>query len=65
VSLVAYAVGGAFLDLAYYDLPYNIMIIVVLTYAWVRRRAWETEPVAQPGRWRIPGLAGPAPTVAR
>lgn len=65
VSLVAYAVGGTFLDLAYYDLPYNIMIMVVLAYAWVRRRAWETEPAQPAGRWRIPGLAGPAPTVAQ
>lgn len=31
VSLVGYAVGGAFLGLAYFDLPYHLMIIVVLT----------------------------------
>lgn len=31
VSLVGYAVGGAFLGLAYFDLPYHIMIIIVLT----------------------------------
>ncbi|MEL4178447.1 putative O-glycosylation ligase, exosortase A system-associated [Roseateles sp. PN1] len=30
VSLVGYFVGGAFLSLSYYDLPYNIMILVVL-----------------------------------
>jgi probable O-glycosylation ligase (exosortase A-associated) len=30
VSLVGYAVGGAFLSLAYFDLPYNMMILVVL-----------------------------------
>ncbi|MDP2881161.1 MAG: putative O-glycosylation ligase, exosortase A system-associated [Azonexus sp.] len=29
-SMVGYAVGGAFLSLAYFDLPYNIMIIVML-----------------------------------
>lgn len=29
-SMVGYAVGGAFLSLAYFDLPYNIMIIVLL-----------------------------------
>ncbi|MDR0775285.1 MAG: putative O-glycosylation ligase, exosortase A system-associated [Azonexus sp.] len=29
-SMVGYAVGGAFLSLAYFDLPYNIMIIVIL-----------------------------------
>jgi putative inorganic carbon (HCO3(-)) transporter len=31
VSLIGYAVGGAFLSLSYFDLPYNIMAIVVLT----------------------------------
>src|SRR5574340_123711 len=30
VSLVGYAVGGAFLGLAYFDLPYHIMIMIVL-----------------------------------
>jgi len=31
VSLVGYAVGAAFLDLAYYDVPYNLLIALVLT----------------------------------
>jgi probable O-glycosylation ligase (exosortase A-associated) len=31
VSLVGYAVGGAFLNLAYYDVPYNLLVVVVLT----------------------------------
>lgn len=30
VSLIAFASGGAFLSLAYFDLPYNVMAIVVL-----------------------------------
>ncbi|MHB1052268.1 MAG: putative O-glycosylation ligase, exosortase A system-associated [Thiobacillus sp.] len=30
VSLVGYAAGGAFLGLAYFDLPYHLMIIIVL-----------------------------------
>jgi probable O-glycosylation ligase (exosortase A-associated) len=34
-SLVGYAVGGAFLGLAYFDLPYHIMIIIVLTAKFV------------------------------
>lgn len=29
VSLIGFAVGGAFLSLAYFDLPYNIIVIVV------------------------------------
>jgi probable O-glycosylation ligase (exosortase A-associated) len=31
VSLIGYAAGGAFLGLAYFDLPYHLMIIVLLT----------------------------------
>lgn len=31
VSLVGFATGGAFLGLAYFDLPYHLMIIVLLT----------------------------------
>lgn len=44
VCLLGYAVGGAFLSLAYFDLPYNVMVMVVLAKNWVERRAWETEP---------------------
>ena len=35
VSLVGYAVGGAFLSLAYFDLPYNIVALIVLTKRWL------------------------------
>lgn len=35
VSLIGYAVGGAFLSLAYFDLPYNLLVLVVLTRRWV------------------------------
>jgi len=45
VSLVGYAVGGAFLSLAYFDLPYNILILVVLGCRWLDSRAWIAEPV--------------------
>jgi probable O-glycosylation ligase (exosortase A-associated) len=30
VSLVGFAVGGAFLSLAYFDLPYNILVLIVV-----------------------------------
>lgn len=36
VSLVAYAVGGAFLGLAYFDLPYHVVGIVVIMSTYVR-----------------------------
>lgn len=35
VSLVGYAAGGAFLSLGYFDLPYNIMALVVMAKKWV------------------------------
>lgn len=50
VALAGYAVGGAFLSLAYFDLPYVIMVVVALTRIWVQRQAWQTEPAHTP--WR-------------
>lgn len=44
VSLVAFAVGGAFLSMPYFDLPYNLMVMVVVARSWIERRAWEQEP---------------------
>lgn len=43
VSLVGYAVGGAFLSLAYFDLPYNILVILVVSRQWLREKRWEGE----------------------
>lgn len=39
VSMIGYLVGGAFLSLAYLDLPYYIFSFVILCDALVRRRA--------------------------
>ncbi|GMV73350.1 MAG: hypothetical protein AMXMBFR78_03010 [Rubrivivax sp.] len=36
VSLIGYAVGGAFLSLSYFDLPYYLMIFVSATLLWMR-----------------------------
>lgn len=44
VSLISFAVGGAFLSLPYFDLPYNLMVLVVLARRWVETAAWETDP---------------------
>ncbi|MBL8352961.1 MAG: putative O-glycosylation ligase, exosortase A system-associated [Burkholderiaceae bacterium] len=57
VSLIGYAVGGAFLSLAYFDLPYNILLLMAVTQSWVKRKGWETEPEYKPGWLTIPGLA--------
>lgn len=48
VSLVGYAVGGAFLSLSYYDLPYNIMVLVVMGYRWMDQQRWLTDPDEPP-----------------
>ena len=42
-GLVGYAVGGAFLGLAYYDLPYHLMAIIVITRSIVEKEL-ETKP---------------------
>lgn len=43
VSMVGYLVGGAFLSLAYFDLPYNILVILVVSLNWLRERRWAAE----------------------
>lgn len=57
VSLVGFFVGGAFLSLAYFDLPYNIMMMVAIARIWVMKKAWEREPAYQARWWSLPGLA--------
>ncbi len=65
VSIVGYCVGGAFLQLAYYDFPYYVMALVVLAHAWVRARGWETEAPPQPTAWRrLLGVMQPMPPPA-
>ena len=49
VSLVGYSVGGAFLSLAYFDLPYIILVLVVLGRRWIAEQAWRTEVPKAPG----------------
>ncbi|HEX2829537.1 MAG TPA: putative O-glycosylation ligase, exosortase A system-associated [Burkholderiales bacterium] len=46
VSLIGYLVGGAFLSLAYFDLPYYLMAIVVVTRYSIEK-ARQQEPVLQ------------------
>ena len=48
VSLIGFAVGGAFLSLSYFDVPYNLMVIVVLARRWVLRQTEEATADAQP-----------------
>jgi len=43
VCLAGYVVGGAFLSLSYYDLPYNVLVLVVLGWRWYERQGWVEE----------------------
>ena len=62
VCVVGYAVGGAFLQLAYYDFPYYVMALVFLARTWLAKGAGANEPVYS-GWWRR--LIGLAPTEPR
>ena len=46
VSLVGFAVGGAFLNLAFWDMPYYLMLIVVVTEKWVKATLGEQSAAA-------------------
>ncbi|MCV2368739.1 putative O-glycosylation ligase, exosortase A system-associated [Roseateles oligotrophus] len=43
VSIAGYLVGGAFLSLAYFDLPYNIAVILSTSYVWMKAKRWQTD----------------------
>ena len=57
VALVGYAVGGAFLSLAYFDLPYDILIIAVLAKRWAWRQKSEQKNARLMPHWMafLPG----------
>lgn len=45
VSLVGYGVGGAFLSLAYFDLPYHVFVVLVVVKRWMDEKRWENDNV--------------------
>jgi probable O-glycosylation ligase (exosortase A-associated) len=49
VSLIGYLVGGAFLSLAYLDLPYYVFALVILCHALVRRTGPQARAAAAQG----------------
>jgi len=71
VSMISYASAGAFLSLAYYDLPYNVMIMAVVAQRVIR--AAIAEAAADPGVTRaaadalpaVPALSDPGPSPRR
>jgi putative inorganic carbon (hco3(-)) transporter len=60
VSMFGFAVGGAFLSLAYFDLPYNILIIVVITRKLVEARLAELKEKEEPRHAMHPAWASPS-----
>lgn len=64
VSLVGYFVGGAFLALAYFDLPYNVLIVLVVALRWLRDKRWQTEPQGAFGS-KPPDPSNPVPVNGR
>ena len=60
VSIVAYAVGGAFLSLAYFDLPYNLLVLLVVARRIVAQQANEAALIEQEQpRAVFPGASRP------
>ncbi len=47
VSLVAYATGGAFQSLAYFDYPWHLVSIVVIGRSLLQRHVPETDPATE------------------
>jgi hypothetical protein len=58
VSLIGYLIGGAFLSLAYLDLPYYLMAFVVLAEVLVRRASTGPVGLAASPAVPAPGLGG-------
>ena len=61
VSLIGFAVGGAFLSLSYFDLPYIVMSMVVLARVWIQTEGWLREPKVETGWFKVPGLSQVVP----
>jgi hypothetical protein len=56
VSLVAYLVGGAFLNLAYWDMPYFLFVAVSVTRWVVRQPATVRERAMRQPLRSLPSL---------
>ncbi|HAT32720.1 MAG TPA: putative O-glycosylation ligase, exosortase A system-associated [Janthinobacterium sp.] len=59
-SLIGFAVGGAFLSLLYYDVPYYLMAAIVATRALVEREV-AADPVRRPPPRKALDIRLPAP----
>jgi hypothetical protein len=57
VSLVGYAVGGTFLNLAYYDVPYNLIAALVLTRVLIEKEIKSLDESKEPAAGQKVGAA--------
>jgi len=53
VSIVAYSVGGAFLQLSYFDLPWHMVSIVVITRFIVEQKLGSKSPPVYPQKKQV------------
>jgi len=63
VSVLGYLVGGAFLYLAYFDFPYDLLIVVAVTKVWVKRHlesGKQTASYRRHGQWQVGTEGAPA-----
>ena len=61
VSMIAYASSGAFLSLAYYDLPYNVMVMTVVAQRLVRAAIRDAERAGSSPSQAMPSAVVPVP----
>lgn len=52
-ALIGYFVGGAFLSLAYFDVPYDLLAVIVILRAEVESILRHPETAAKPAEWRV------------
>jgi probable O-glycosylation ligase (exosortase A-associated) len=64
VSMVGYAVGGAFLSLAYFDLPYNVLVILVACNRWMEQERWRDDTVGAFGSHAFVSARGASATAS-
>ena len=64
VSMAGYAVGGAFLGRAYFDLYYHVLAIILITQEIVRNRLKADDEATSPGQPRPPAQVHPPPGAA-
>lgn len=48
VAIIGFAIGGAFLSLAYWDLPYNLLALLIAAKVWVLSKTWKDDLSVEP-----------------